>query len=116
MSDRIRKITRLIDEMSRILLSNNASSLDIKLQYNDSAVEIMFYHYQNTMSDKRLQEINETLNKPHRFELENYYWTLVGETDVDQSLQLLGGLIDKATVERIGSDVSIRLVRETKNE
>ncbi|MEA5017577.1 MAG: hypothetical protein VB009_02520 [Erysipelotrichaceae bacterium] len=111
MSDRIRKITRLIDEMSRILLDNNLSKLDIKVLSNQENTEIVFHHFQNSMSLERLKTIDETLNKPRRFELENYYWTLVGETEIDQSLQLVGGMIDKAMIERSENDVIITIIR-----
>ena len=111
MSNKIRKITRLIDEMSSILLANNLSELDVKILPKDKSIEIFFYHYQNTMSDEQLKKIENTLNKPRRLELETYYWTLVGETDVDQSLQLVGGLTDSAKLTKVGNDVQIILIR-----
>jgi len=112
MSDKIKKITRLIDEMSTMLLSSDFTSLDVKIIPGDDELKICFYHYGNSMNANRLEEIEEILNKPRRFELETYYWTLVGEADIDHSLNLVGSLIDYATVERNDNDVSITVIRK----
>ena len=111
MSSKVKKITKIIDEMASILLADSLSNLEVKISINEKDIEISFHHYHNNMTEQRLIEIEKTLNKPRRFELESYYWTLIGETDVDQSLQLIGGLIDSAVVKKIESDLYITLVR-----
>jgi len=111
MSSKVKKITRIIDEMSSILLSDSLSNLEVKILISEKDIEINFYHYHNNMTEQRLKEIEQTLNKPRRFELESYYWTLIGETDIDQSLQMIGGLIDSAVVKKNGTDLCITLIR-----
>lgn len=111
MSSKVKKITRIIDEMASILLADSLSNLEVKVSINEKDIEIGFHHYHNNMTEQRLIEIEKTLNKPRRFELESYYWTLIGETDVDQSLQMIGGLIDSAKLTKVGNDVQIIMIR-----
>ena len=111
MSNKDKKITRIIDEISSLLLLDNLSELEVKILPHEKEIEIIFYHYHNKMSEQRLQEIEQILNRPRRLELESYYWTLIGETDINQSLQMIGGLIDHADVKKIGADLKLTLIR-----
>ena len=53
MSSKVKKITRIIDEMSSILLADSLSNLEVKVSIKKKDIEISFYHYHNNMTEQR---------------------------------------------------------------
>lgn len=96
MRTHIKRITSIVDEIMTYLLLENFSKLSVSIEPNGKSTKLHFISENDSMTQKQLDEILATLNQPRQIELETYYWTLVGESGVDMSLNVVGRMIDSA--------------------
>ena len=59
-----------------------------------------------------MEEIRSVLNQERQIEMESYYWPLIGESNDEESLQLVGRMTDTAVVERFDKDVTLMIFRK----
>lgn len=91
------KTIKVIDELIAYFFSHHVDSMQIDIHYGKKQVKVML---QGTCENKPedLDQLDEVLNAPRRDELEDYYWSLLGESRSKQELNLLGALVDCADV------------------
>lgn len=63
------------------------------------------------MTQKRLTELDKLLNIPRQREVEQYYWTIAGEEEIDNELGLAGMMIDQAVITYENDLLSIDVLR-----
>ena len=60
----------------------------------------------------KLNQLNTILNRPRQQEVEECYWQLGGESEVECELTLIGVMVDSAKVEYNGKILTVELIRE----
>jgi len=70
-------------------------NIDFVLRRTES--EIIIRAKMDKVSPDILENLNHVLNIPRQPEIEQYYWNIGGEEDIDDELSLAGMMIDKAT-------------------
>ncbi len=58
-----------------------------------------------------LAELSKTLNIPRQREVEQYYWNVSGEEEIDDELALVGMMVDRAAVQYANGVLTIRCER-----
>lgn len=96
MRTHVKRITSIADEITTYLMLENFSPLVITIVPEGKVTTFRFASENNSMTEGQLNEILETLNQPRQIELETYYWTLLGESGADMSLNVVGRMIDSA--------------------
>jgi hypothetical protein len=96
MRTHVKRITSIADEITTFLLLKNFSPLVMTIVPEGKVTTFRFVSDNNSMTEGQLNEILETLNQPRQIELETYYWTLLGESGADMSLNVVGRMIDSA--------------------
>lgn len=112
MRDEIRKINRLIDEISSLLMKKGSTEIDIKIKRCDVMCTITIIDYNTTYCIEEIEELSDILNIQRQCEIEGFYWELMGDDDKGDELFLVGSMIDSADVNKIGEDLHIVMKRK----
>lgn len=81
--------------------------------------EITSYFYISgevlNLSKDTLENLNLTLNMPRQHEVEQHYWNLVGESDFDSELCLIGIMIDEVNISYVDNILTLKILRKETN-
>lgn len=111
MKFKIEKNLRIINELITYFhkKGNSDVHIDFKMENNQSLFTVSGKI--NTLSDKSLGSLANTLNTPRQREVEEYYWHLGGESESDSELTLVGMMIDSADIKYVDEILTIELIR-----
>ncbi len=112
MKHEIKKVTHIINELLTMLLLRGAENIDVSIKHVEDYTEIELIHHQCKCDDQFIETLRYNLNTQRQFEVEGYYWQLVGEDESGDELHLVGAMIDEAHVELKGNDLHIHLKRQ----
>ncbi|WP_034218527.1 hypothetical protein [Lachnoclostridium phytofermentans] len=111
-----KKIAQIVSEILTLFLLNGAENIDIKVNTkvspNEQNTEIIIIQYECEYEEEFIQKMKYNLNTQRQYEIEGYYWQLVGEDDSGDELHLVGAMVDKANVTKIGKELHIQLFRK----
>lgn len=112
-----KKIAQIVSEILTLFLLNGAENIDIKvntkISTNERNTEIIIIQYECDYEEEFIQKIEYNLNTQRQYEIEGYYWQLVGEDDSSDELHLVGAMVDEANVTKKGKDLHIQLLRKS---
>jgi hypothetical protein len=114
MNNEIQKTTKIIDELSSLLVNNGSAEIDIKLKFSNVCTAIFITDYNTSLTDEQIYNLDKFLNIPRQTEVEEYYWGLMGETSDDDELFLVGSMIDSAKLDLKDGNLYIELIRSHK--
>lgn len=114
MHNEIQKTTKIMDELSSLLMNSGSKEIDIKLKFNDECTTIHMTDYDTQLSNEIIDNLSQFLNIPRQTEVEEYYWGLMGETSDDDEMFLVGSMIDTAKFELIDGNLHIEIIRTHK--
>ena len=112
MRTHVKRITSIADEITTFLLLESFSKLSIAIEPKGKITRLRFVSENSSMTQKQLDEILVVLNQPRQIELETYYWTLLGESGTDMSLNVVGRMIDTAKGFIENGSIVLELSRE----
>ena len=78
------------------LIGGQHFSVDFNMSGSQTEIEIKTQLAQVEQSE--LDNLNTMLNIPRQREVEQYYWNISGEEEIDNELSLAGMMVDEATV------------------
>lgn len=111
MRHEVKKISKMVDELTTFFLEHEAKSLNIKID-NLIDREVIIVEAV-ALDDIKLcvKRLNRFLSYPREFEMEEYYWELAGETDSSEELGLVGTMIDEANIGYEDDKILLELIR-----
>lgn len=116
MQHEAKKIAQIVDEILTMLLLNGAENLDIKVNTKITEkgqnTEVIVIQHECDYDQEFIDKLNYNLNAQRQYEIEGYYWQLVGEDDAGDEMHLVGAMIDKAYITRKENALYIRLLRK----
>ncbi|MGL5330267.1 MAG: hypothetical protein ACRDD7_13430 [Peptostreptococcaceae bacterium] len=115
MQNEVKKITRLIDEVTSVLMKHGSKEIDVKIKRDNDLSIIYIVDYNTTYTDEDISDLNDILNIQRQCEMEGFYWELVGEDNHGDELFLVGTMIDCAKVEKRESNLYIEMSRMCKH-
>lgn len=103
---------RIAEEL--ILFAYKYGAEDINLNIKNKPKEtIITIEAKNVNLDKEtIESITNLLNIPRYVEMEEYYWNLTGESDMDCELSLIGLMSDKVIINITSDILKIKLIRK----
>lgn len=115
----MRSTTERIQGILAVLTNNslNAHATDISVNVSryDEKFVVNIKDNGDGMDDETLERVRKMLNQPHRYELEDYYSGLAGNSMTATGLNIVGMLIDEAVVESVeGQGTTITVTRYNK--
>ncbi len=111
MRHEIKKICRIVDELTTLFLRDDTNEVDFKIKTSSEKTIISIVDYNTRFSDDAIRHLEDTLNLQRQAEIEEYYWQLAGETDEGDELTLISAMIDTAEIEKKDGNLYIELIR-----
>lgn len=94
------------------LYSMGAKDITIHIKEDDKQFIINIKSDFKEFSDREVKRLIKRLNIPRQIEMEEYYWELTGESDVDTELTLVGMMTDDGEVNFLDDNtIEITLYR-----
>lgn len=87
------------------LIGSNDFSTHLVLEPTRSLIEVRCKIKE--LAQNRLDELNKYLHIPRQHEVEQYYWTIAGEEEIDSELSLAGMMVDTAEISYSGDELRI---------
>ncbi|MCH4886099.1 hypothetical protein EZV73_00900 [Acidaminobacter sp. JC074] len=112
MRHEIKKICKIVDELTTLLLRDDTDEVDFKIKRSGKQTKIFITDYNTRYTQEAIEDLRMCFNVQRQHEVEEYYWQLVGECDCDSELTVIGAMIDSATVEIKDGNMYIVLTRE----
>lgn len=112
MRDEIRKLNKLVDEMSSLLMKKGSMEIDIKIKRENNSSTITIIDYNTRCTDEEIDELKFILNIQRQCEVEGFYWELMGDDDKGDELFLVGSMIDKADITKLDNNLHIVMYRK----
>lgn len=103
------KVTRIIDELVNYFLNLGCIEIDINIKDYDRYYEISFMLNRKFITDYELCKLKKLLSIGKQEEMEEYYWSLAGDCDVDTELTIVGIMSDRVIIEEV-DDNNIRII------
>lgn len=95
MIEHIKKITKIIDEITTYFMSSISDNIDIRIERDNRNFKLIFKVEAPKITTEELTELKESLSIPKQEDIEEYYWQLNGAGDSDIELDLIGMMIDE---------------------
>ena len=111
MKHKKQRISKITDEVITYLFSLGASNININIEETHECFKILFKCNYSKGQPERIEKLSKALKSGKQEEIEEYYWGLAGDSDVDDELYLVGMMIDKARVEILEDSLEIELYR-----
>lgn len=109
-----KRISKMVDELVTYMFSIGATDISINISDEPDTYRI---HLESNYLDKyrkNLDKLQKYLNYDKQEEMEEYYWELAGDSDIDTELTLVGMMTDKAEIDFTGDRIKITLHRSKK--
>lgn len=98
------------------LIGSNDFATHLVLEPTRSIIEVRCKV--RLLPQERLDELNKYLSIPRQHEVEQYYWNISGEEEIDSELSLAGMMVDTVDICYDGEELTILCQRlnETNEE
>jgi len=111
MRHEVKKISRMVDELTTLFLKEDTNELDFKIAITKEKCTIKIVDYHTNFDDVYIEQLSKRLNSQRQREIEEYYWQLAGETDEDDEITLICAMVDSAIVEKKDGNLMLELTR-----
>jgi hypothetical protein len=106
------RVAKIVDELMNYFFSLGTQEMNVRVSEIEGCYEINFRAMAPDMPDKEKRRLNKLLNCGKREEMEEYYWCLTGDCDVDTELTLVGIMADSVHIEfKDNGEVEIIITR-----
>jgi hypothetical protein len=106
-----KRLCKIVDELFTYFLNIGANDITFNFKDNDDHYELNLVCNYKFMDKKKLDKLIKYLNYPKSEAMEEYYWELAGESDVDTELTIVGMMTDDKTIEVNEDTIEIKLKR-----
>ncbi len=111
MKHEIKKICKIVDEMTTLLLKDDTETVEFKISREGDKTIISIIDYNTKYTQIDIDDLLSCFNVQRQREVEEYYWQLVGESDEDSELTIIGVMVDDAKIELKNNNMYIELTR-----
>jgi hypothetical protein len=112
MKTRCMKSIKIANEIMSILTHSKAGHLTSDIRFKREVTLFSFSVTPSPFSEKELADFLEILNLPRQSEMEEYYWSLLGESKSDDNLNVLARMVDDATANVEDRTLHLHITRK----
>lgn len=105
------RVSKIIDELLNYFLNIGCTDINIRVKNLGEHFEIVVDVKKECIGNKEYCKLKKLLMLGKQEEMEEYYWALAGECNVDTELSIVGMMVDKVKIEEMGDDIKITLIR-----
>lgn len=103
---------RIAEELILFAYRYGAKNINLNINNEDSEILITLEATNVNLPFEILETINNLLSVPRCNEVEEYYWNLTGESDIDCELSVIGAMCDKFKITLNDNKLKIKLTRK----
>jgi len=102
--------SNIIKQLSLFLMLHGIK--DFSLDFHSNNKSVSFVIKAKNIKQEIIDFMIEKISRQRELEVEIYGWELMGDTDANNELDILGSLIDKIEVKNLDDSTEITLIRE----
>ncbi|MEG0775527.1 hypothetical protein [Clostridium sp.] len=103
---------KIVSEIMNYLLKIGCKDVHIDYYINENIINFNFLCVIENLEKEFVDNMETLLSIPRRHDIEEYYWELTGDDDLDSELSLVGMMVDDATIcYKNNKDLEIHLKR-----
>ena len=111
MQNEVKKLTKLVDEVTSLLMRSGSNDINVHIKRDDNLSTITIIDYNSSYPAEEIASLNDVLNIQRQCEVEEFYLELMVDDSHEDELFLVGSMVDNATVNKIGKDLHIVMHR-----
>src|SRR5690554_766967 len=93
-----KRICKIADELMTYLFSKGANDITMNIKEEDEQFLLYFKSNFTRLNQADIDKLIQRLNLQRQVAMEEYFWELTGDSDVDTELELVGMMTDRAEV------------------
>lgn len=106
-----KRISKIVDELVTYFFTMGATDMNINLKEKKDYYKIFLKSNYTTKDKAKIEKLIKYLKCDKQEEMEEYYWELTGDCDVDTELTLVGMMTDKAEINIEEDTIEVVLYR-----
>lgn len=108
------KLVKMLDELLNYIYYLGSKEVDVNIKELEDVFQISIEcNYMEGLPERKIEKLIKGLNVPREEDMEEYYWELAGECDIDNDLSIIGMMSDEAYVDVLpGNKLKIRIIRK----
>ncbi len=106
------RIVKIIDEMTLFFFSMGARDISTNISIQDRETVITLDSDFTGEQKKNIEKLIKCMKIPKQEGMEEYYWSLSGECNIDTELSVVGMMTDKIEMEIKDNRIRLVLHRE----
>lgn len=112
MSYKREKLMKIMNELVNFCLQINMKKLKIDFIDEGNIGRVIVEGYCANPPLEKLKELERNLNAPRKEELEEFYWSLMGDYHGEQALETIGVMVNSGIVSYEDNIVKISIIRD----
>ncbi|MCT4620757.1 MAG: hypothetical protein N4A62_15390 [Marinisporobacter sp.] len=106
-----KRISKIVDELVAYFFTMGATDININLQEKEDYYKIVLSCNYIVKNQEKIEKMIKCLKCDKQEEMEEYYWELAGDCDVDTELTLVGMMTDEAEIDISEDEIKLVLYR-----
>lgn len=103
--------SRIAEELILLSYKYGAKNINLNIKNKEHTTIITLEAEEINIDKSNFKTIIDLLNIPRCSEMEEYYWNLTGESDIDCELSLIGSMTDYVNITLENNILKIKLYR-----
>ena len=112
MKQRCRKNLKISNVIMSMLTHELAHILKREIKFSRNTTYFHFTVAPNRLTEQELKDLLEILNLPRQIEMEEYYWSLLGESKNDDNLMVVARMVDEVSAKIEDDVLTLDVVRK----
>ncbi len=112
MSYKKEKLMKIMNELVNFCMKINMKDINVDINFSGHIEKISVEGSCINPPLEKLDKLYRILNLPRQEELEELYWTLMGDCHEEENLEMIGVMVDRGEVEYKDNILKISVYRE----
>lgn len=115
MSYKREKLMKIMNEIVNFCMKINMKDFTVDYSSHGTITKMSVEGYCENPPIEKLKRLEQILNRPRQEELEELYWSLMGDPHEKDDLEMIGVMVDRGKVEWEDNIVKISIYREKRH-
>lgn len=103
---------RIAEELILFVYKHGAKDINLNIKDKENETIISIKAIDIDIDKETLETISNLLKVPRCTEMEEYYWNLTGESEMDTELSLVGVMSDRVKINSHSKTLTIEITRK----
>ncbi|KXZ39456.1 hypothetical protein SAMN05661008_00358 [Alkalithermobacter thermoalcaliphilus JW-YL-7 = DSM 7308] len=109
-----KRITKIVDELVIYMFYLGGTDISVNIKEEDDFFKISLKSNYSFSKKNKIEKLNTALKCSKQEEIEEYYWELAGDCDIDNELALIGMMTNEVEIDYDDHYIELTLYRYKK--